>query len=167
MPVPPPPQGTRRALLAAGAGASLGLLGGCASTRAAAPSLLQAPAAQLPGTHQQDLRDPASGRTWRVWAQRPAGPAPATGHPVLYVLDGNAAFDFLTPEHLALAPGLMIVGVGYDTDRQFARELRELFGLQLAEVGWDIHRVEQRRMRTVGHRAVIMVTAETVERKGA
>ena len=53
-----------------------------------------------------------------------------------------------------------------DTDTS-PQELAEVFGLQLAEVGGDIHRVEQRRMRTVGHRAVIMVTAETVERKGA
>ena len=124
MPVPPPPQGTRRALLAAGAGASLGLLGGCASTRAAAPSLLQAPAAQLPGPHQQDLRDPASGRTWRVWVQRPAGPAPATGHPVLYVLDGNAAFalaaqlarnDAARPPELRPDPAI-VVGIGHPGD---------------------------------------------------
>nr|MDH4375396.1 alpha/beta hydrolase [Ramlibacter sp.] len=76
-----PSHGARRALLvAAGSGASLaslGLLGGCASPRTAvAPELLQAAAATLPGTHQQDLRDPVSGHTWRVWVQRPAGPAP-------------------------------------------------------------------------------------------
>ena len=60
-----PPHGARRALLvAAGSAASLGLLGGCASPRTAvAPELLQAAAATLPGTHQQDLRDPASGHT--------------------------------------------------------------------------------------------------------
>ena len=118
------PQGTRRALLAAGASASLGLLGGCASAGAAAPSLLQAPAAQLPGTHQQDLRDPASGRTWRVWVQRPAGPAPATGHPVLYVLDGNAAFALAAQlaRNSAGRPGDMgadntiVVGIGHPGD---------------------------------------------------
>lgn len=79
---------TRRALLASGA--SL-WLAGCAATPSQA-LLLQAPAAQLPGTHQMDLRDPVSGRTWRIWVQSPAGPAPATGHPVLYLLDGNACF---------------------------------------------------------------------------
>ncbi len=46
--------------------------------------------------------------------------------PVLYMLDGNAAFDFLTPEHLALVPDMVLVGVGYDTERQFARERRTL-----------------------------------------
>src|SRR3546814_10685112 len=49
---------------------------------------------------------------------------------------------------------------------QFVGELAEVFGLQLAEVGGDIHRVEQRRMRTIGHRAVIKITADSVERKG-
>lgn len=124
-----PPHGARRALLvAAGSGASLaglGLLGGCVSPRTAvAPELLQAAAATLPGTHQQDLRDPASGHTWRVWVQRPAGPAPATGHPVLYVLDGNAAFALaaqLARNDAARPPELrpdaaIVVGVGHPGD---------------------------------------------------
>lgn len=125
MPVPPPPQGTRRALLAAGAGATLGLLGGCASGGPAAPApLLQAPAAQLPGTHQQDLRDPSSGRTWRVWVQRPAGPMPPTGHPVLYVLDGNTAFalaaqlarnDAERPPEMR-PDAAIVVGIGHPGD---------------------------------------------------
>ncbi len=126
MPAPhPAPGNTRRALLAAGAGASLGLLGGCASGGPAAPAqLLQAPAATLPGTHQQDLRDPASGHTWRIWVQRPAGPAPATGHPVLYVLDGNAAFALaaqLARNDAARPPELrpdaaIVVGIGHPGD---------------------------------------------------
>ncbi|WP_338818833.1 alpha/beta hydrolase [Acidovorax temperans] len=125
MPVPPSPQATRRALLATGAGASLGLLVGRASGGMAAPApLLQAPAAQLPGTHQQDLRDPASSRTWRVWVQRPAGPVPGTGHPVLYVLDGNAAFalaaqlarnDATRPPELR-PDAAIVVGVGHPGD---------------------------------------------------
>lgn len=125
MPVPPPPQGTRRALLAAGAGTSLGLLGGCATGSPAVPAqLLQAPAAALPGTHQQDLRDPASGHTWRIWVQRPAGPAPAAGHPVLYVLDGNAAFALaaqLARNNATRPPELrpdaaIVVGIGHPGD---------------------------------------------------
>ncbi|WP_010467028.1 alpha/beta hydrolase [Acidovorax radicis] len=124
MPVPLSPQGTRRALLAAGAGASLGLLGGCAHGKATAPPLLQAAPAQLPGTHQQDLRDPASGRTWRIWVQQPAGPAPATGYPVLYLLDGNAAFALAAQlaRNSAGRPGDMgtdstiVVGIGHPGD---------------------------------------------------
>ncbi|MFT4012447.1 MAG: alpha/beta hydrolase-fold protein [Paracoccus sp. (in: a-proteobacteria)] len=62
----------------------------------------------------------------RLFLAIPKAPPPSRGWPVLYMLDGNAAFDFLTPQHLALAPGLVLAGVGYDTDRQFARELRTL-----------------------------------------
>lgn len=116
---------TRRALLAAAAtGAGFGLTG-CATTATQPPaSLLQAPAARLPGTHQQDLRDPASGHTWRIWVQPPAGPAPATGHPVLYVLDGNAAFALAAQlaRNSAGRPGDMgadsaiVVGIGHPGD---------------------------------------------------
>lgn len=42
------------------------------------------------------------------------------------MLDGNAAFDFLTAADLASVPGLAVIGIGYDTERQFARELRTL-----------------------------------------
>ena len=62
----------------------------------------------------------------RLFIAAPRGPVPAQGWPVIYLLDGNAAFDFLTPDHLAAVPGLVVVGVGYDTDRQFARERRTL-----------------------------------------
>ena len=62
----------------------------------------------------------------RLFLAVPRGVPPAAGWPILYLLDGNAAFDFLTPDLLALAPGLMLAGIGYDTDRQFAREQRTL-----------------------------------------
>ena len=75
-------------------------------------------------THALSQRVVAVGPGYRLFLARPKGAAPAAGWPVLYMLDGNAAFDFLTPDHLAMVPGLVLVGVGYDTDRQFARELR-------------------------------------------
>lgn len=62
----------------------------------------------------------------RLFLAVPRGTPPVKGWPILYLLDGNAAFDFLTPDLLALVPGLMLAGVGYDTDRQFAREQRTL-----------------------------------------
>src|SRR5690606_353704 len=46
--------------------------------------------------------------------------------PVLYMLDGNAAFDALTPELLASVPGLARVGIGYDTPLRFDRLSRSL-----------------------------------------
>lgn len=109
----------RRRLLGAGAGL---WLAGCAS--GTPPSLRTAPPAALPGSHQLDLRDPASGRTWRVWIQSPDGPAPAAGHPVLYVLDGNAAFALaaqLARNDAARPPGLrpdaaVVVGIGHPGD---------------------------------------------------
>lgn len=126
MPTPTTPSGPRRrALLAASGATSLGLVG-CAATATAPPqaSWLQAPAARLPGTHQFDLRDPASGHTWRIWVQQPAGPAPATGHPVLYLLDGNAAFALAAQlaRNSAGRPGDMgmdsaiVVGIGHPGD---------------------------------------------------
>ena len=67
---------------------------------------------------------PALSATLPAIVYQPDGPTPTGGWPVLYLLDGNAAFDFLTPDHLAQAEGLALVGIGYDTDRQFAREQR-------------------------------------------
>jgi uncharacterized protein len=118
--VPVPRGARRRALLASGA--SL-WLAGCASGAPEA-SLLQAGPARLPATHQLDLRDPASGRVWRIWVQQPAGPAPATGHPVLYVLDGNAAFALAAQlaRNEAARPAQMradsaiVVGIGHPGD---------------------------------------------------
>ncbi|MWD27291.1 alpha/beta hydrolase [Aquicoccus sp. SCR17] len=60
----------------------------------------------------------------RLFLARPKGQAPAAGHPLLVMLDGNAAFDFLTRDLLEAMPGLAVAGVGYDTDKQFAREQR-------------------------------------------
>ncbi|WP_258869738.1 hypothetical protein [Paracoccus thiocyanatus] len=77
-------------------------------------------------THALSQKVVAVGPGYRLFLAVPKAPAPAGGWPVLYMLDGNAAFDFLTAEHLALAPGLVVAGIGYDTDRQFARELRTL-----------------------------------------
>ena len=79
-----------------------------------------------PATHHLSQKVVATGPGHRLYLAVPKGAPPASGWPILYLLDGNAVFDFLTEEHLALAPGLMLVGVGYDTDRQFSRERRTL-----------------------------------------
>ena len=75
-------------------------------------------------THALSQKGVAAGPGHRLFIATPRGTAPSGGWPVLYLLDGNAAFDFLTPDHLAQAEGLALVGIGYDTDRQFAREQR-------------------------------------------
>lgn len=79
----------------------------------------------LPHHSIRDIRL-AVGPGHRVLIAVPKGDAPEAGWPILYMLDGNAAFDFLTPELLDLAQGLVLVGIGYDTEHQFARELRIL-----------------------------------------
>lgn len=125
---PPLPQ--RRQVLSAAA--SLALLSGCASAPRRAPAQHpgpwgEAPSASLPGTWVQDLHDPASGQTWRLWVQRPQGPAPADGHPVLYVLDGNASFPLaaqLARNSEARPPEIrpdaaLVVGLGYAGDAPF------------------------------------------------
>lgn len=68
----------------------------------------------------------AVGPGHRILRAVPKGNPPPQGWPVVYMLDGNAAFDFLTPELLEQAQGLILIGIGYDTDHQFARELRTL-----------------------------------------
>lgn len=125
-----PTSGTlsRRGLVALGPAAWL--LTACAAPGAGAPvpsssiDLRQAPAVQLPRSHQLDMRDAVSGHVRRIFVQAPDSPAPAGGYPVLYVLDGNASFAVaaqlarnagLRPAALRKDP-LLVVGIGYPTD---------------------------------------------------
>lgn len=66
------------------------------------------------------------GRAYRLFHAVPVAAPPPRGHPVIYMLDGNAAFDTLTREHLALVPDLAIVGVGHDTPLRFDVTSRSL-----------------------------------------
>lgn len=59
------------------------------------------------------------GRTFQLFLAVPRQAPPATGFPLLYMFDGNAAFDALTPAHLEAAPGLALAGIGYDTELRF------------------------------------------------
>ena len=77
-------------------------------------------------THELTQQVIDTGPGHRLFLAVPRGTPPKAGWPVLYLLDGNAAFDFLRPEHLAMVPGLMLAGIGYDTERQFARAQRTL-----------------------------------------
>lgn len=68
----------------------------------------------------------ANGRTFRLFRAVPKNTSSETGFPVLYMLDGNGAFDALTPELLAFCPGLVLIGVGYDTALRFDVNQRSL-----------------------------------------
>lgn len=76
---------------------------------------------QSPKSHRLAQTDLTNGEnsTWRIFSACPDKPPPKDGFSILYMLDGNAVFDLLTPEILAQAPDLIIVGIGYDTDLRF------------------------------------------------
>lgn len=73
-------------------------------------------------------------RTLRIFVYQPQSPAPASGFPVIYALDGNAHFASLVasskahgirPELTGLDPAV-IVGVGYAVDDDLDLEQRTL-----------------------------------------
>lgn len=66
------------------------------------------------------------GRAFQLFFAIPCADPPAAGYPVLYMLDGNAAFDALTSAHLESMPGLMVIGIGYDTELRFEVMSRSL-----------------------------------------
>lgn len=96
------------------------------ATAAAEPPASWA-AVMVPGARQLDVRASTGGHRYRVFLSAPPGPAPAAGHPVLYVLDGNAAFPvaaFLSRAAARysevsghMAP--LVVGIGYPGEADF------------------------------------------------
>jgi predicted alpha/beta superfamily hydrolase len=103
--------------------------GGCANSKPApATSAITAPApttspsaseprVTIPRTRQFDLRSRA-GRVYRIMIAEPIRPVPATGAPVVYVLDANAFFASVMEAsrfQKNLTPAV-IVGIGYPTD---------------------------------------------------
>lgn len=77
-------------------------------------------------TLQMDIRSAHTGRVHRIFVHVPRTPAPEKGHPVLYLLDGNATYPtaaLLLDSMLGRAqahgitPGI-IVGVGYPVDTE-------------------------------------------------
>lgn len=103
------------------------LLPACGAPRPGAMPAQPDPASavRLPSATWRDWRDPASGRTWRVFLQPPpATAAPVGGHPVLYVLDAGQSFLLAAQ----LAPNVMerpadvrgdaplIVGIGHPVE---------------------------------------------------
>lgn len=91
------------------------------------------PTVTLPATEQRELTARRSGRAYRLMIAHPAGPPPsAAGYPVIYLLDGNAAFGTMTeavrlrsrrPEATGIASAV-VVGIGYPTDEPLDLERR-------------------------------------------
>ncbi len=90
-----------------------------------------------------DLPGP-QGRTYRISIARPDGPAPATGYPVIYVLDANALFPTVAdsarlqsfrPSWTGIGPAV-VVGIGYPTEALFDGPART-FDLTIPVSGGD------------------------------
>lgn len=74
-----------------------------------------------------DLDSRDGQRHYRLWIGEPQRPAPASGYPVLWMLDGNAAISAFAPQQLqALANGQapLLVAIGYQTDQRIERSAR-------------------------------------------
>lgn len=59
------------------------------------------------------------GIVYRLLVAVPRAAPAADGYPILYLLDGNAAFDLMSPAQLAAADGIVLAGIAHDTDRRF------------------------------------------------
>ena len=70
-------------------------------------------------THALSRKTILGDGTYRIFLAIPRTAPPAAGFPILYLLDGNAVFDLLTSEQLASANGVILAGIGHDTDRRF------------------------------------------------
>lgn len=76
-------------------------------------------------THEIGWRDMTlGGAAYRLFRAVPRAPAPATGWPGLWMLDGNAAFNRLPAAALTAAPGLALFGIGYPVEEEFDVEAR-------------------------------------------
>ncbi|MEK8028217.1 alpha/beta hydrolase [Pseudaquabacterium rugosum] len=137
----------RRAALGLGVGLSLAGVGGVTAAAPVAPAAVGAVAApvaaapttaarwspvRLPAARQIDLHDAATGRPYRLFLSQPEGPPPPGGHPVLYVLDGNAAFPvaaflargFASRRERTGQPPVQVVGIGYPGEADFDVQAR-------------------------------------------
>jgi predicted alpha/beta superfamily hydrolase len=114
----------RRAFLAAMAGAWAGAL---LPLRALAMPAADWQTALLPQARQLDLASARTGQRYRIFVSVPDSAPPAAGHPVLYVLDGNAAFPSValmarTAARRSKVTGRaapVVVGIGYASGEDY------------------------------------------------
>ncbi len=81
---------------------------------------IQLEAATLPLASQFDLKSAATGSTYRIMVTQPVKPPPASGYPVMYVLDADLAFGTAATQTVLAAltdhAPVVIVGIGYAAD---------------------------------------------------
>lgn len=83
--------------------------------------------APLIKSEMADIRSTKLGHAYRIFISIPDGPVPNEGYPVLYVLDGNAAFPvaaFLARNAAARRsvtgyPPMVVVGIGYPVEKDY------------------------------------------------
>lgn len=103
------------------AGAMVPALASPASASASAQAVPEWQPVTLPHARQFDLASHRTGQRYRIFISVPETAPPAAGHPVLYVLDGNAAFPSIalmarTAARRSKVTGLhapVVVGIGY------------------------------------------------------
>jgi uncharacterized protein len=83
---------------------------------------------ELPHAEQWVMRSRVEQRRYRIIAAQPMGPAPPSGYPVIYLLDGNSVFHTMVetlrlqchrPDKTGILPAV-VVGIGYETEGQYA-----------------------------------------------
>ena len=74
-------------------------------------------AATLPLTTQFDLKSAVTGSTYRIMVSQPVKPPPASGYPVMYVLDADLTFGTAATQTVLASlsdhTSVIIVGIGY------------------------------------------------------
>lgn len=83
---------------------------------------------ELPHAEHWVMRSRVGQRRYRIIAAQPMGPAPPSGYPVIYLLDGNSVFHTMVetlrlqchrPGKTGILPAV-VVGIGYETEGQYA-----------------------------------------------
>ncbi|SEG46850.1 alpha/beta hydrolase [Paenibacillus sp. UNC499MF] len=81
----------------------------------------------MPRSEQRTMRSRAENREYRIFIAVPEGEPPASGFPVVYVLDANSVFGTMVeavrvqsraPQRTGVIPAI-VVGIGYPTDGPF------------------------------------------------
>ncbi len=123
------PTCSRRHLLGTAALATLSTLGAPLPSLAASTNSNDSwQPVLLPRALQRDVTSRINGRQYRIFVSVPATPAPPTGYPVLYALDGNASFPTLAlmARTTARRSGTtghtppVIVGIGYPVEQDYS-----------------------------------------------
>ncbi|MCB7143976.1 alpha/beta hydrolase [Bacillus velezensis] len=100
----------------------------------------------VPGTEVREMRS-KGGRTYRIFVFFPQEEPPASGFPVIYLLDANSVFGTMAealrvqsrrPEKTGVVPAV-IVGIGYPTDQPFSAERHSDFTMPLSESELPVH----------------------------